>query len=255
MGFRDFGLFNQAMLAKQGWRLLTSPDSLCARVLKGRYYPNSDFMSASNKRNSSHTWRAILHGRETLKLGLIKRVGDGASIKIWEDPWIASNHGYRPIIRLPGATATKVEDLIDHENGTWNQEALESNFVAPDIHAIRAMPISNWGDDVWAWEKEKNGHFIVRSAYKILSKCAWQSDVPSSSGETGGNFWKKLWKMAVPPKVKKFWWRVIEDFVPCRAVLLKRHIEKLPFCKFCGKEETIIHALFQCTWARLFWMK
>lgn len=33
IGFRDFGLINQPMLAKQGWRLLTNPDSLCAKML------------------------------------------------------------------------------------------------------------------------------------------------------------------------------------------------------------------------------
>ena len=77
MGFKDFSLFNKAMLAKQGWRLLYKPESLCARFLRGKYYHDRNFMSAVNKRNASHTWRAILYGREALHLGLIKRIGDG----------------------------------------------------------------------------------------------------------------------------------------------------------------------------------
>jgi hypothetical protein len=84
MGFRDFSLFNQAMLGKQGWRLLMRPDSLCARVLKGKYYPNSDFLSATKRRRSSATWRSILHVRDVLRRGLINRVSPG-DIDVWND--------------------------------------------------------------------------------------------------------------------------------------------------------------------------
>ena len=35
LGFRDFRLFNQALLARQVWRF-SNPDSLCAQVLKAR---------------------------------------------------------------------------------------------------------------------------------------------------------------------------------------------------------------------------
>jgi len=58
LGFRDIKHFNLAMLGKQGWRLMVTPESLCTRVLKGRYYPNCDFMSATKKKGASHTWRA-----------------------------------------------------------------------------------------------------------------------------------------------------------------------------------------------------
>jgi hypothetical protein len=55
LGFRDLVLFNQAMLGRQGWRLLTEPSSLCARVLKGRYFPNGDFWHADKPRSASYT--------------------------------------------------------------------------------------------------------------------------------------------------------------------------------------------------------
>jgi hypothetical protein len=64
VGFRDMPMFNQAMLGKQGWGLLTRPDALCTRVLKGKYYPNTSFLAATRTRKSSETWRAIRHGRQ-----------------------------------------------------------------------------------------------------------------------------------------------------------------------------------------------
>ena len=56
MGFRDLHCFNKAMLAKQCWRLLSDPDSLCAQLLRAKYYSDGDLMNASLKKGSSYTW-------------------------------------------------------------------------------------------------------------------------------------------------------------------------------------------------------
>ncbi|KAK3154089.1 hypothetical protein QOZ80_2BG0185830 [Eleusine coracana subsp. coracana] len=82
LGFQDMKLFNLAMLGKQGWRLMTNPTSLCARVFKGKYFPHCEFMEATKKKNASHTWRAIFVGRKALQMGLIRRIGDGSNTNI-----------------------------------------------------------------------------------------------------------------------------------------------------------------------------
>jgi hypothetical protein len=62
-----------------------------------------------------------------------------------------------------------------------------------------------------------------------------------------------LWKLPVPPKVRCYWWRVMKRFVPARQILKERHMDHLGFCEACGvPEETIQHALFSCTWAKIF---
>lgn len=46
LGFQTLGQFNIALLAKQGWRLINFQNSLLAKDLKAKYYPNSDFINA-----------------------------------------------------------------------------------------------------------------------------------------------------------------------------------------------------------------
>ena len=77
MGFRDLHSFNLAMLAKQCWRLIHNPDSLCAQVLGAKYYPDGNIMRAGPKNGSSFTWQSIFAGIQTFKRGCIWRVGTG----------------------------------------------------------------------------------------------------------------------------------------------------------------------------------
>lgn len=94
IGFRDFRVFNQALLARQAWCLLTKPESLCVQVLKARYYPDGCLKDIVFSGNASSTWQAIQHGLELLKKGLVWHVGNGEHIRIWRDQWIhASIHG------------------------------------------------------------------------------------------------------------------------------------------------------------------
>jgi hypothetical protein len=130
LGFRDLELFNLALLGKQGWRLLTQPQSLCAQVLRSRYYPNGDFMTVNPPSTASKTWRAILAGRQALNTGLIKRVGTGSTVSIWQDKWIPGMNARQPMGRLIETDKEWVLELIDPDLYKWRTELVRSIFVA-----------------------------------------------------------------------------------------------------------------------------
>uniref|UniRef100_A0A2N9G552 Reverse transcriptase domain-containing protein n=1 Tax=Fagus sylvatica TaxID=28930 RepID=A0A2N9G552_FAGSY len=88
MGFQDLKVFNLAMLAKQGWRLIQNPHSLISRVFKAKYFPHGEFLEANIGYRPSYVWRSIALARETLKLGLCWHIGDGQSVRIQSDPWV-----------------------------------------------------------------------------------------------------------------------------------------------------------------------
>ncbi|KAM0909255.1 hypothetical protein ACQ4PT_014931 [Festuca glaucescens] len=93
---RDMRLFNQALLTRQAWKLIQYPNTLCAQILKAKYFPNGSLIDTVFTGNGSSTWHAIEHGLQLLMQGVIWRVGNGAQIRAWRDPWIPRDSGYLP---------------------------------------------------------------------------------------------------------------------------------------------------------------
>ena len=77
LGFRDLEAFNLALLAKQIWRLITTPNLLVSKVLKPKYMREEGWLEKEPSNSASWYWKNIHKGDGLLQQGLWKRVGDG----------------------------------------------------------------------------------------------------------------------------------------------------------------------------------
>lgn len=82
LGFRDIEVFNQALLAKIAWRILTVPDCLFSRIILGKYCHKTSFLKVQASSCISHGWRGILKGRDLLLQHLGKVIGNGESTNL-----------------------------------------------------------------------------------------------------------------------------------------------------------------------------
>lgn len=71
LGFKDLKQFNIAMLAKQDWHLLNDLNPLVTGIMKVKYFPNTNFLSAQLGDNPSYMWRRIIVAQEVMKQGCV----------------------------------------------------------------------------------------------------------------------------------------------------------------------------------------
>ncbi|KAG2284496.1 hypothetical protein Bca52824_055716 [Brassica carinata] len=175
MGFRDLEAFNQALLAKQAWKVLSSPHCLLAQFFKSRYFPNSSFLDAKLGERPSYAWRSLLFGRDLLIKGLQRRVGDGNSIRVWTDKWIEDDtDGYGPrapwIKNCTFDVNLRARSLIDFQNRRWNVQALKEIFVPSDVQILLKHQPVTVKEDFWNWRFNKSGAYMVKSGYWLATK-------------------------------------------------------------------------------------
>ena len=197
MGFKDLKAFNLALLAKQGWRITQDSNSLAHRVLKAKYFPDSNFLEAQLGKNSSYRWRSLVAARGVLNRGLRWSIGNGRKVRIWTNRWIPIPNSFMVVSPRPQNFEDElVEILLDREFRRWNTSVVKNSFLPHEAEAILSIPISqSLSDDalVWAWTKK--GNFTVKSVYHVAH--GWLVEGRgrgARSGESNLNKKKELWK-------------------------------------------------------------
>ncbi|CAK8560664.1 unnamed protein product [Lathyrus sativus] len=195
MGFRDFKAFNLAMLAKQGWKLLSKSHNLVSRIFKARW-----------------------------------SIGDGSNINIMRDPWLRSKEGdYITGPQISGVYDMCVNDLLLHNSKQWDTQAIHALFDHAVTSEIMKVPLlGEVTEDGIIWKEEKNGEYSVRSGYRL-----WRNSRRHNQVGSGAEVWDNIWNIMAPPRAKHLLWRICRRCLPLRVRLLQHYVQCPSVCQSC----------------------
>lgn len=119
LGFRDLETFNQALLAKQGWRILSKTDSMLALALKRKYFFDCNFYDASARNQDSFILKSLFGGSNFSRW----RVGNGEQILISRDKWLLTPSSFTTMFPFRGEAGRSVASLVSLD-GEWKRQEI-----------------------------------------------------------------------------------------------------------------------------------
>lgn len=139
------------------------PSYLLARVLKGRYFRNTNLIDVEKASQPSYVWRSLMAAKPLLKSGLRKSIGSGYNTRVWDEPWIPSNPPRSPTAIAPIQKPNLlVFELIDRTSKTWNVDTLRATVAPEDIPLILSLWISmSFKMDSFCWIHTRSGAYSV----------------------------------------------------------------------------------------------
>lgn len=234
MGFKEIEKFNDALLAKQVWRMINNSNSLCHWVFKARFFPNSSILEAKDS-TGSYAWKSIISARDVIRKGMVWRIGNGQNVRIKEDKWLPRNSNCPIISYLPIMAAEfKVQVLINIDLGVWKSDLVNQLFLPQEAFAILGILVSRHSPpDKFAWAYSPSGVFNTSSAYKLLAFSDVESQAKSSNRDAQKQFWKGVWRLRVLNKIKHFIWQACNDAFPMMSNIFRWQITSSNKCELC----------------------
>ena len=216
LGFKEIEKFNEALLAKQVWRMINNPDSLCHRVFKVWFFPKCSILKAKDSPMGSYAWKSIIGARDVIRKGMVWCIGTGDSVRLKADKWLPGPTNRSVISPLPQIPEdSKVSMLIEQDRAEWKSELVQQLFLPHEAEIILGIPLRiRCPVDRIIWAHTLSGMFTTSSAYKLLVSCESVSNAGTSNLDIQKKFWKSIWQLRVPHKIKHFAWRASNNALP-----------------------------------------
>ncbi|XP_074300422.1 uncharacterized protein LOC141631683 [Silene latifolia] len=262
LGIRNIECLNQAMLAKNAWKLLVESESFFSRVFNDKIIGGKRWKDGTmiNKRcNWSWGTRSIYHGMILIRENSGWKPGINSDLNVWTSPWVNGDIP-SPKDDLIGSPNNhlmnlKVRDLC-HGNGLWNESYIRDIFTEEWATKILAIPLCFSQDtDYLFWKHNGSGIYSVKSGYGV----AFGSFIEDKGSEKdllritaiGKNFCRsKLWHLRGPHVWRILVWKIITGTLPVGYEFMRRNISVDPFCIFCKDDyrevETLDHLFRDC---------
>lgn len=148
----------------------------------------------------------------------------------------------------------KVRNLITRD-GLWNEYVVRNSFIPIEAESILNIPLNRRGCTVKRiWLGNSKGIYTVNAGYFLKAKGFHPPQFHSAHSLQG--WWKLLWKLCIPPKVRIFLWRATSNFIHTASNLLSKQVTSSGYCPLCHYfEASISHCLIFCNMVRPIWKK
>lgn len=225
-------------------------------MLKQKYFQNGQLLESTAVPRSRYIWRSLCRAIELIKDSLFWRVGNGSQINVWKHQWVPIPSSYKiqsPISIL--REVAKVKELIDADNGEWNQEPIYQIFNPDEAAIICRLPTSRSNAiDKLIWRPSSKGTFTVKPTYYLeLQRFKNHFGDYSTSGNDN-KYWRTILELKTPGFVKHFLWKASQNVLPTKKILFKKSILPNSTCPICTmEEENVSHVLWSCLVAANVW--
>lgn len=120
-------------------------------------------------------------------------------------------------------TSRTVSHLIDPTTKAWDFSLIDSIFLPSDAQAIKAIPLFSLPQkDHMYWALKNHGCYSIKSRYQMLCKGDEASiPIPDATRQ----FWKGIWRLQVPRKIKHFMWKACRNALPTKVNLVRQKIK------------------------------
>ena len=181
-----------------------------------------------------------------------KQVAEGSECSFWNDKDVGQGITLRD--RFPRLFALEVnqsaafKDRWGYINGSWQgawgwRSNLRGRSLEDFDNLVTLLTSSRFkstGADTWSWNWDNKGLFSVSKISKLVHEKIFLARPTVDI--------KLFWSNLMPKKVNIFLWRLVNNAIPVKSILLSRGV---PFissaCVFCDRqEETPDHCFFEC---------